>query len=61
MDDRTEGTEYWKVKEEAQDRNVCRTRFGISYEPVARQATGLMNMLFFHYITFVYPVLARYD
>jgi hypothetical protein len=39
MYDRTEGTGYWKVKEKAQDRNVCRTRFGSSYEHVVRQAT----------------------
>jgi hypothetical protein len=28
---------YWKLKEEALDRTVCRTRFGIGYGPVVRQ------------------------
>jgi len=28
---------YWKLKEEAQDRNLWRTRFGRGYGPVVRQ------------------------
>jgi hypothetical protein len=30
---------YWKLKEEALDRTVWRTRFGRGYGPVVRQAT----------------------
>jgi hypothetical protein len=30
---------YWKLKEEALDRTVWRTRFGRGYGPVVRQTT----------------------
>jgi hypothetical protein len=33
----------WKLKEEALDRTLWRTRFGRSYGPVVRQTTGWMN------------------
>ena len=33
----TETTEYWKLKEEALDRTVWRTRFGRSYGPVVTE------------------------
>jgi hypothetical protein len=40
LDDLKEKRGYWKLKEEALDCTVCRTRFGGSYGPVVRQATG---------------------
>jgi hypothetical protein len=45
LDDLKEKREYWKLKEEALDRTVCRTRFGRGYEPVVivRQPTEWMN------------------
>jgi hypothetical protein len=39
LDDLEERGEYWKLKEEATGRTVCRTRFGRSYGPVVRQTT----------------------
>jgi hypothetical protein len=30
----------WKLKREAPDRSVCRTRFGKVYAPVVKQTTG---------------------
>jgi hypothetical protein len=40
LDDVKENIRYWKLKEEALDRTVWRTRFGRGYEPVIRQTTG---------------------
>jgi hypothetical protein len=37
LDDLKEKTGYWKLKEEALDRTVWRTRFGRDYGPVVRQ------------------------
>jgi hypothetical protein len=40
FDDLKEKTKDWKLKEEALDRTLCRTRFGRSYGRVVRQNTG---------------------
>jgi hypothetical protein len=40
LDDLKEKKRYWKLKEEALDRTVWRTRFGRGYGPVVRQTTG---------------------
>ena len=37
LDDLKETRGYWKLKQEALDRIVCRTRFGRNCEQVARQ------------------------
>jgi len=37
LDDLKETRGYWKLYEEALDRNVCRSRFGRDYGPVIRQ------------------------
>jgi hypothetical protein len=39
LDDLKEKTGYWKLKEEALDRTLWRTRFGGGYGPVVRQTT----------------------
>jgi hypothetical protein len=39
LDDLKEKRSYWKLKEEALDRNLWRTCFGIGYGPVLRQTT----------------------
>jgi hypothetical protein len=39
LDDLKEEGRYWKLKEEALDRTLCRTRFGRGYGPVVRQTT----------------------
>jgi hypothetical protein len=39
LDDLKEKKRYWKLKEEALDRTIWRTRFGRGYGPVVRQAT----------------------
>jgi hypothetical protein len=39
LDDLKEKRRYGKLKEEAQDRTVWRTRFGRGYGPVVRQTT----------------------
>jgi hypothetical protein len=39
LDDLKEERRYWKLKEEALDRTVWRTRFGRGYGPVVRQTT----------------------
>jgi hypothetical protein len=39
LDDLKEKTRYWKLKEEALDRTLWRTRFGGGYGPVVRQTT----------------------
>jgi hypothetical protein len=36
----TEKRRYWKLKEEALDRTLWRTRFGRGYRPVVRQTIG---------------------
>jgi hypothetical protein len=43
LDDLKEKRGYWKLKEEALDRTLWRTRFGRGYEPVVRQTAGSMN------------------
>jgi hypothetical protein len=37
LEDLNEKGRYWKLKEEALDRTVRRTRFGRGYGPVVRQ------------------------
>jgi hypothetical protein len=37
LDDLKEKRRYWKLKEEALDRTLCRTRFARGYGPVVRQ------------------------
>jgi hypothetical protein len=37
LDDLKEKRGYWKLKEEALDRTLRRTRFGKGYRPVVRQ------------------------
>jgi hypothetical protein len=39
LDDLKEKRRYWKLKEEALDRTLWRTRFGRAYGPVVRQTT----------------------
>jgi hypothetical protein len=39
LDDLKENRRYWKLKEEALDRPMWRTRFGRGYGPVVRQTT----------------------
>jgi hypothetical protein len=39
LDDLKEKRRYWKLKEEALDRTLWRTRFGRGYGPVVRQTT----------------------
>jgi hypothetical protein len=39
LDDLKEKSRYWKLKEEALDRTVWRTRLGRGYGPVVRQTT----------------------
>ena len=39
LDDLKENRRYWKLKEEALDRSLWRTRFGRSYGTVVRQTT----------------------
>jgi hypothetical protein len=43
LDDLKEKRRYWKMKEEALDRTLWRTRFGRGYGPVVRQTTEWMN------------------
>jgi hypothetical protein len=43
LDDRKEMRGYWKLKEEALDRTVWRTRFGRGCGPVVRQTTEWVN------------------
>jgi hypothetical protein len=43
VDGLREKRRYWKLKEEALDRTVWRTRFGRGFGPVVRQTTELMN------------------
>jgi hypothetical protein len=38
-DDLKEKRRYWKLKEEALDRTIWRTRFGRGYGPVVRHTT----------------------
>jgi hypothetical protein len=37
LDDFKEKRIFWKLKEDALDRTLCRTRFGRGYVPVVRQ------------------------
>jgi hypothetical protein len=39
LDDLKEKRRHWKLKEEALDRTLWRTRFGRDYGPVVRQTT----------------------
>jgi hypothetical protein len=39
LDDLKEKKRYWKLKEEALDRTLWRTRFGRGYGPVVKQTT----------------------
>jgi hypothetical protein len=39
LDDLKEKRGYWKLKEEALDRTLWRTRFGRGYGPIVRQTT----------------------
>jgi hypothetical protein len=43
LDDIKEKTRYWKLKEEALDRTLGRTRLGRGYGPVVRRTTEWMN------------------
>jgi hypothetical protein len=43
LDDLKKKRRSWKLKEEALDRNLWRTRFGRGYGPLLRQATELMH------------------
>jgi hypothetical protein len=43
LDDLKEKRRYWKLKEEALDRTLWRTRLGRGYGPVVRQTTEWMN------------------
>ena len=43
LEDLKERKGYGKLKAEALDRNLWRTRFGRGYGPVVRQATEWMN------------------
>jgi len=44
MDDLKEKRGYWKLKAEALDRSVRRTRFARDYGPVVRQTTDWMSL-----------------
>ena len=44
LDDLKEMTGYWKLKQEALYRNVCRTRFGRGCGTVVRQSAEWMDM-----------------
>jgi hypothetical protein len=44
LDDLKEKRRYWKLKEEALDCTVLRSRFGRGYGPVVRQTTERMNI-----------------
>jgi hypothetical protein len=39
LDELKEKIRYWKLKEEALDSTLCRTRFGRGYGPVVREST----------------------
>jgi hypothetical protein len=43
LDDLKEKTRYWKLREEALDRTLWRTRFGRGYRPVVRQTAESMK------------------
>ena len=45
LDNLKKTSEYWKLKAEALDRTLRRTRFGRSYVPVIRQTTEKKNGL----------------
>jgi hypothetical protein len=46
MNDLKEKRRYWKLKEEALDRTLWRTRSGRNYGPFVRQTTEGMNPSF---------------
>jgi hypothetical protein len=46
LDDRKEKRKYWKLKEEALDGILWRTRFGRDYGPVLRKTTERMGQSF---------------
>ena len=46
LDDLDEKRRYWKLKEEALDRTLWRTRFERGYGPVAREITERTNIAF---------------
>jgi hypothetical protein len=39
-------TGYWKLKQEALDRTLWRTRFASGYGPVVRQTKKLINIIY---------------
>jgi hypothetical protein len=43
LNDLKEKRRYWKLKKEALDRTLWRSRFGRGYGPVVRQTTERMN------------------
>jgi hypothetical protein len=43
LDNPKKTTGYWKLKQEALDRTVLRTRFGKGYRPFVRQAMERMH------------------
>jgi hypothetical protein len=43
LDDLMERKRHWKLKEEALDRSLWKTRFGRGYGPVVRQTTEKMS------------------
>jgi hypothetical protein len=45
LDGRGETREYWKLKEEALDRTLWRTRFGKGYGPVIIYTAELINRI----------------
>jgi hypothetical protein len=51
LDDLREKWRYWKLKEEALDRTVWRTRFGSGYRPGVRQTAGWMDTRLRHQST----------
>jgi hypothetical protein len=44
LDELKEKRRYWKLKEEALDRTLCRTRFGRGCGPVVRQTAEWINV-----------------
>ena len=46
LDDRKANGAYWKLKEEALDRSLCRSRFGRGYGPLARLRDERMNIFY---------------
>ena len=67
LDDLREKKGHWKLKEEALDLTVWRTRFGRGYGPVIRQTTGWRNETlhwnrdFFVPLVFLYALYTKVD